>query len=405
MQMTFPWTILDDFGILNQPDFLAREWEESLESYRGGKNIFFLQNDFIEKYARQTGLDSDMVEYLKSERDKFINDDVVCAFLWHVHRLFFISKTGLRSLPVKTPFPVCGCSETGSARLVLLALSGCPVGEELNKKRNIPEAIFHEGWKDLRIWADCFRREIQWPCGISPDILNWFLYHCRGEIYNIGRLQFRPGYKFPESLRMYRRRSDGKLLIFIAAGQKFNRLGLYENGADSMGSTFGEKEGRITGNAVNEHGFVEQAQITILLSEWEEYIKPGDLLLDIHIPENGPMTPEDCIEALKRAPVFFEKYLPEQEFKGFVCISWLLDPQFGNILAPTSNIIRFQLLGHLFPVPNESDAFWRIFGIKNQKIGVPENPQTSLQRAAASLLKANGRFYCGGIFIPLQKNI
>ncbi|MEV6106622.1 acyltransferase domain-containing protein [Streptomyces sp. NPDC051940] len=68
--------------------------------------------------------------------------------------------------------------------------------------------------------------------------------------------------------------------------------------------------------------------------------------LGVHIPEGGPLDPEECEESYRRAREFFPRYFPRWYAPGepvrMACVSWLLDPQLATYLPESSNIVRFQ---------------------------------------------------------------
>lgn len=71
-------------------------------------------------------------------------------------------------------------------------------------------------------------------------------------------------------------------------------------------------------------------------------LKKGDPVIEVHIPADGPMTPEECDASIQMAKEFFKKYYPDYEYRCFCTHSWLLDPQLKNLLSEDSNIIKFQ---------------------------------------------------------------
>ncbi|MEV1045689.1 acyltransferase domain-containing protein [Streptomyces sp. NPDC049916] len=68
----------------------------------------------------------------------------------------------------------------------------------------------------------------------------------------------------------------------------------------------------------------------------------GDRVLGVHIPADGPFTPERCEESLRAAPGFFARHFPHEPVRHGTCSSWLLDRQLAGHLPPESNIVRFQ---------------------------------------------------------------
>ena len=130
-------------------------------------------------------------------------------------------------------------------------------------------------------------------------------------------------------------------------------------------------------------------------------LKKGDPVINLHIPEDGRMDMKSCSVSLRRMSNFFAEYRPDYDWKGFICESWLLDPQLKPMLPENSNIIKFQSLGYYYDLGHYEGTVFRIFGTADpQSIAEPNY----LQRKAAEFLKAGGKFACGGFFIP-RKNI
>lgn len=71
-------------------------------------------------------------------------------------------------------------------------------------------------------------------------------------------------------------------------------------------------------------------------------LKKGDPVIEVHIPADGPILPEECEASLVSARKFFAEYYPEYRYEYFTCHSWLLDPTLKKLLRDNSNIIRFQ---------------------------------------------------------------
>ena len=101
----------------------------------------------------------------------------------------------------------------------------------------------------------------------------WFSLHFRGELFELGRLQFNP----------YRLRTGPAGPLFWYDAASIERLG---------------------------DGF-----------------RPGDPVLGVHIPESGPLTPAACDAAFQAASQFFAALFPTQTYRVATCTSWLLDDQ------------------------------------------------------------------------------
>ena len=87
----------------------------------------------------------------------------------------------------------------------------------------------------------------------------------------------------------------------------------------------------------------------------EKDIKKGDNVIEVHIPETGPLLKSECEKSVEMAKAFFKKYFPEFEYKCFTCHSWLLDDSLKDLLNANSNILDFQSMFELVE-KEESDA-------------------------------------------------
>ena len=89
-----------------------------------------------------------------------------------------------------------------------------------------------------------------------------------------------------------------------------------------------------------EPGVLEEAIRT------DEYSFPkGVRKLEIHIPADGKLEPEQISSSLSQAQTFFAG----NKYRLMHCHSWLLSPALHRILPPSSNILSFQ-------------SFFRVYG-------------------------------------------
>ncbi len=118
-------------------------------------------------------------------------------------------------------------------------------------------------------------------------------------------------------------------------------------------------------------------------------LKKGDPVLFVHIPEAGPLRPEDCLDSYRRAFAFFPK-IRVGGVLPLLCDSWLLYPGNADFLPPTSNIEAFRR--SFTPLMAEEDPknedLWRIFDCfwQGDAAALPEG--TRLQRDLKAYLLA-----------------
>ena len=114
-------------------------------------------------------------------------------------------------------------------------------------------------------------------------------------------------------------------------------------------------------------------------------IRKGDRLLNTHIPAAGRLNIPECEESFQLAKKFYEPRIGT--IKAFYCHSWLLNPIFKKYLPDTSNIIRFQNLGIVFPDNDLTtpDTLERVFYYYRENPLTP-TPRSSLQWAVQQML-------------------
>lgn len=109
-------------------------------------------------------------------------------------------------------------------------------------------------------------------------------------------------------------------------------------------------------------------------------LKPGDTIVNIHIPSAGPLTDENLLDSFKRAYDFYG-CAPGKLI--CCCGSWLLYPEHRNFLYESSGILKFMDCFDIVSWSEKSEFSndWRVFGGETDN-GIENLPErTRLQRA------------------------
>ncbi|MZD10066.1 acyltransferase [Streptomyces sp. SID5785] len=223
---------------------------------------------------------------------------------------------------------------------VFVFVAALPHTRAAHRARGIPETVSRHTLADLGRNLAVHRRRF----GTTGLFVPWWpTRHFRGELYQLGRLQF-------ERARL----------------------------------------GRRTGEAVAAEGLP---------------YGPGDPCLSVHIPDfRGPLSPEACDDSFARARAFFARHYagPEEAPVVAVCHSWLLDRQLKDCLPAGSNIVRFQerfRVAHVSHEPEDDVPVAFVFGgTQTPRDRLPR--RTSLQRAVLGHLDAGGHWYTGHGWLP-----
>lgn len=294
-------------------------------------------------------------------------------------------------------------TEAGMFAAVVYA-SGLPAVKELYASKGMPMHVLKETLSDMGIWMQHHEQKYgSW--GLSE--LGWLNRHFSGGIYKLGRLQFMPR-TYRVKANVFRSRSGGRLIalsdegvLFRADGQADGTNGVYDP-AGSWASVYENDGLTIRGYRLSPYGYAIREPIELDAREWEQVLKEGDPVLDVHIPEGAKMTHELCRDSYRQAAAFFAEFLPEHAAKAFTCTSCLLSPQLRLLLPDSSNIVKFQSDYYCTPVvSDEKQTFERVFG------AIPEDlsqaPRDSaLRRAVLDHVMAGHAIHGGSGFIMLE---
>ncbi|MGW0330728.1 acyltransferase domain-containing protein [Streptomyces sp. NPDC003011] len=208
-----------------------------------------------------------------------------------------------------------------------------------HRERGVPAEVSRRTLADLGRNMAVYRRR-HGRAGVQAP--RWLTHHFRGELYQLGRLQF-------ERTRH---------------GQRTARM-------------------------------LAPAGLDIAL---------GTPCLNLHIPDFlGPLSPAACDRSLALADAFFARHHPEEKYRAALCHSWLLDPQLQRYLPEDSHIVRFQerfRVAREDTEPSDTEPVQFVFG--DPESAVESLPRrTSVERAVGDHLRAGGHWYIGHGWFPL----
>lgn len=101
-------------------------------------------------------------------------------------------------------------------------------------------------------------------------------------------------------------------------------------------------------------------------------VSEGTPILEVHIPANGPMRFDDCVQSVALARRFFAAHFPEYPYRCFTCHSWLLDPTLKHFLKEGSNILQFQQLFQVVQNDASDAALKYIFHWNTTRESLPD---------------------------------
>lgn len=275
---------------------------------------------------------------------------------------------------------------------------------EKNLKAGIPEEVTTATLKDTNIWMDNFY-QFNGRYGVMD--FDWLARHYAGNLFKIGRLQYEI-IPFPDWAFIFKNNATQELTA-LSDEAKVTASGHITGSAGeedcAFQTDFTVSEEGYQGYIINmENGVILNEKVKLNKNEWKLILQPGDMVLNIHIPQGEKLDYNMCLDSMAQAEDFFRKYFPDIRCKALVSSTWLLDVNLLHILPEESNIIKFMKLFHKLPVCVPlSIIYERVFGFGfdiKDIASAPEN--TSLQRRLKEYTVNGGKIYSSGGFIIAQ---
>ncbi len=273
-------------------------------------------------------------------------------------------------------------------------------GRKALRKRGVPEAY------DADIPERMTRKQLKKYTetgDISFDDYPWDMNFYCCQIFYLDRFYFIP-YRWGDTPTAWRNRETGKVTAFWRAGDRIRRDGQLDgtNGVRDPGAfvtVYSETESEVRGNPVLPEGLISPETVTLDKRAWRKALGEDDYLLALHIPGGEGYTPERVKSSCEQALVFYDRYYPEYEYKGFWSESWLYDPGLREILKPDRNIVRVQKQFYCYPT-EEGDRMIRLEVLGDENADHRKlTPRNSLERGMFSVWDRGGRFHTTGMFL------
>lgn len=315
-------------------------------------NAFSYACRFIDFSSEQKRLLMDLAET--------VDADAVLSTQYECDRLALFSHNNHNEICDPTDDPAHPIHALGKVRQrlypTLVLLSAVKELEKFYIHAGIPMNVFRDTLSDIPLWMNHCAKHFGDQGMMEYE---WLSNHMRGRLFRLGRLEFIytksrvPAY-------FYRSKTDEKQYAFIKEGMKIDRYGaLSEDGV----TTFFLDDGKtVKGHLVSPLGSISPELIEMDRTSLVLMLNPGASVLDVHIPEGSPLTPDNITKSLDDAPLFFKRHFGITDSKAFTCGSWLMAPGLSHII-PGSNIEHFQRRFHRIPYTlRDNQVFERVYG-------------------------------------------
>ena len=357
-----------------------------------------LDPEEIRSRCRFCGLDEEAQSQLLETARRIAAEPGLLRLAWHIARLS-LEYPPLEGARRRLPPLERSLGDRAGCFYLLCALDFVPRLKAHHQALGVPEEVTRETCLQIRSYIENFSRGFQGRLGVYRPQMQWLRSYLHGNLYfRLGRMEYwaKP---MGGAIRVFRNRATGEVAALATEGTRFAADGLVCMTADEKPAwvaSLTEDEAAIEGCPVSPLGKGLCPRIRLPRTEWSQVLAKGDMVLDMHIPAGGGMTPEACASSMRRAANFFRSRFPHLKPAAIVCTSWLFHPQLAAILPSDANLLLYQRELHLFPIAtNPRDGIWFIF-LQDELDPATAPRETSLQRSVLDYLAAGNSWKGGG---------
>ncbi len=326
------------------PQRWSEIYEEAMEEFRI-KGCSLTDPAYYDRLKARYGMLEEHIEIYKSAAAEIGKNPALSAFLTLLCRALKDREHIFNDLREFSQ-PVSPDGEHDIAYDMLTGLAICSQADYCYQKLtgiNLPEDLVLEIMKKPEKGIEHYRIRNNGAYGYS--LLGWNQRNIEGYLHNIGRLEFEIFRKLDACVCVFENISGER--IALAEDIKLHKSGValgsfgYEDEEGSFEAHVTETEEYWCGYPYDEKGQAASVPVKLEKSQWRKILAKGDDVIGIHIPAGERLDPEAVSHAIQEAREFFGTYFPDYQYKGFSCVSWLLDPQLETLLGQESNIVKF----------------------------------------------------------------
>jgi hypothetical protein len=395
--------ILDLYSIDKDVTLINKFWTKYSNSLTDDK-LFFLDKKYIVAASKYLNFEPEWIDEAVNTAELIAQNELFKSYAWVCHNIL-VNETYdpelFHALKQINDYTV----KDFAFFHVITLISGLDFIKQQYMAKGIPQNILLD---TLSTMNSCIRDYSNKEGRIAFNHLSWNAQHFHLKIFKLGRLEYQfyqykfPNYCFQNQTQQYLVLS-GDRLEYRSDGQFNGTNNIFDDNA--WKSQFSETRTTYSGNPISPSGKAINKTVVLNKTDWTMIAQSDTPILALHIPASGSLSVEICNESFKTAVDFFATYYPEYNYNIFSCDSWLLDNQYPEYLAESSNIRQFSSEFYLFPTANANSAqtYQRVFQSEAKAINeLPQN--SSLQKSMVEFLKSGRCFRSGGGFIFKENN-
>jgi hypothetical protein len=362
-------------------DKLSKRVEELFYAWDVTEKQYVMTKDDLDWIKKNLEFDGKLNDAFDQAMDIISHDHDLQEKLSFLQYVYMIGGHPSEWLITKAPEIHHDLMHTFTFQLIVV-LSLIPLARNSFEERNIDEEHMLFNVRHLKGYIK-LKDESKGIYGIN--LYGWALYLSSFGLIHLSTLHFMH-HVYQDPFVFYREKTTRKVIAFAKANLNVRKDGQFNgvNGIDDLWfkTTFIETDHSVSGYVVNPMGLITNQMIDIDLSQYTCILKPGDMVIDFHIPSKSDYQVEAFKSSLLQAIDFFKQYFKEYDYKAFWCVSWLYSPQLPKLIKnPESRLLSISNQGYILPAtPGIESLNTFVFGSDRPDYKTV-TPKTSLQKS------------------------
>jgi hypothetical protein len=261
---------------------------------------------------------------------RIVDDQPLRLLAWHCQRLLY-DHPDYENL-ARWPSLEGAMGDLSGVFYLLVTMAMVPRIKSIHESMSVPEQVTRDTCSQISCVTGNYRRMTSGRLGVTLNTLHWLRIYAAGRLFRIGRMEYMLG-PFPGGPSVYQHHETGETIALASDGVRYDEEGYLVTVDDRAiegrcwTATLASEGGLIVGHPVSPYGMALRQQVALWGSEWECVLKPGDPVLDMHIPAGGGMTLDKCKDSMRQAVCFFRKHFPDRRFRAIASVSWIFGTQ------------------------------------------------------------------------------
>lgn len=339
-------SFIQKIGLKNPPDAFGTDFEYDFEQFEKS-GTYFLEESFLDEVQQKYGFFPTKFDFVKKSAKLIRENETASLYAYLLERMLARRERNTYCKLFETKITQDEEYDLALEMAPFFALTAhFPKAIDNLRKKQVPEdmisrSVLHALEGAILASSSSFGRD---GFNIST-YFSWNQRHLDNKLLTVGVLNFEMRDKFTDTVAVLRNKAGD--IKYLAKNVEISTEGYYigtEGQTDvAYFADYVETDGYYEGYPVDsETCKVIPDKARFCKDEWYTALTATDSVINVHIPKNADITPENCEASYRKVLEIFGRLFPDFVPKAFMCSSWMIDPQLKGMLKPDSKILSFQ---------------------------------------------------------------